>query len=98
MPKPPNRNGLGLDERNAPTHNHSIVHLGHIVTTPGQDDEGEELTAAVLSDNYSVDVRGRHYTVKWTVRNDRRAYVRTSAIAEWTASAKNYIRSIYRTT
>ena len=48
-------NLLGLDEEGAP--NHSVVRLGHIVTTPATyDDDGNELTAAVLSSNYHVDV------------------------------------------
>ena len=48
---------LGLDEEGNPTHGHTIVHLGHIVTTPATyDDDGNELTAAVLSSSYSVDV------------------------------------------
>ena len=35
----------------------SIVKLGYLVTTPATyNDEGEELTAAVLSDVYAVDV------------------------------------------
>ena len=50
-------NALGVDEEGNPTHSHSIVRLGHLVVTEGTyDDEGEELTAPVLSDNYSVDV------------------------------------------
>lgn len=44
-----------------PTHKHTIVKLGHVVVTPaeyeeGEDGELEETTAAVLADNYSVDV------------------------------------------
>ena len=40
-----------------PNHNHSIVRLGHIVVTEGTyDDDGEELTPPVLSDNYCVDM------------------------------------------
>ena len=51
---------LGIDEEGNPTHRHTIAMLGHIVTTPATyDDEGEELTAAVLADNYSVDVLWR---------------------------------------
>ena len=51
---------LGLDEEGNPTHRHTIAMLGHIVTTPATyDEEGEELTAAVLADNYSVDVLWR---------------------------------------
>lgn len=38
-------------------HGHSIVRLGHIVTTPGTyDDDGNVITAAVKSSNYHVDV------------------------------------------
>ena len=48
---------LGLDDDGNPTHGHTIVKLGHIVTTPATyDDDGNELTAAVLSSSYSVDV------------------------------------------
>ena len=44
-------NALGSD------HNHAIVRLGKIVTTPATyDDDGNELTAAVRSSNYHVDV------------------------------------------
>ena len=51
---------LGVDEEGNPTHRHTIAILGHIVTTPATyDEEGEELTAAVLADNYSVDVLWR---------------------------------------
>jgi len=44
-----------------PNHKHTIVKLGQIVVTPaeyeeGEDGELEETTAAVLADNYSVDV------------------------------------------
>ncbi len=50
-------NALGIDEEGQPTHNHSIVRLGHIVTTAGTYGEGgNEITAPVLSDTYSVDV------------------------------------------
>ena len=51
---------LGIDEEGNATHRHTIAMLGHIVTTPATyDDEGEELTPAVLADNYSVDVLWR---------------------------------------
>ena len=51
-------NLLGLPgEQEEPAHNHTIVKLGHIVTTPATyDDDGNELTAAVRSSNYHVDV------------------------------------------
>ena len=39
------------------THNHTIVELGNIVITPGDyDEEGNEITAPVLSEMYHVDV------------------------------------------
>ena len=39
-----------------PTHKHTIVQLGYIVTQQGTYDEnGDELTAPVLSDKYHVD-------------------------------------------
>ena len=48
-------NLLGLDEDHAPSH--TVVRLGHIVTTPATYDDDENVVeAAVLSDNYHVDV------------------------------------------
>ena len=50
-------NALGIDEEGNSTHNNAIVRLGHIVVTPAEiDEEGNIITEAVLSDNYSVDV------------------------------------------
>jgi len=51
--------GVGTDEEgnSYPTHGHTIVRLGNIVTTPGEYNEaGEETTAPVLSSGYHVDV------------------------------------------
>jgi hypothetical protein len=43
-----------------PSHSHTIVKLGHVVQVEGTyDEEGNELTAPVLSDMYSVDVLWR---------------------------------------
>ena len=52
---------LGVDdETNTPTHRHTIATLGHIVTTAATyDDDGEELSPAVLAASYSVDVLWR---------------------------------------
>jgi len=48
---------LPHDEEGNVNHNHAIVKLGYLVDTPATyDDEGNELTAAVLSDVYAVDV------------------------------------------
>jgi hypothetical protein len=50
-------NALGIDEEGNPTHSHSIVHLGNLVEVAGTyDEEGNELTAPVLSSTYHVDV------------------------------------------
>lgn len=50
-------NALGVDEEGNPTHSHSIVHLGNLVLTEGTyDEEGNELTAPVMSDTYHIDV------------------------------------------
>ncbi len=51
---------LGVDEDGNATHRHTISMLGHIVTTAATyDDDGEELTPAVLAKKYSVDVLWR---------------------------------------
>jgi hypothetical protein len=50
-------NALGVDEEGNPTHRHSVVRLGHIVTTPAEyDEDGNQTTAPVYSDKYHVDV------------------------------------------
>ncbi len=49
--------GLPHDDEGVATHSHNIVKLGHIVETPATyDEEGNELTAPVLSEAYCVDV------------------------------------------
>ena len=48
---------LPHDEDGNPTHNNAIVKLGYLVDTPATyDEEGNELTAAVLKTEYAVDV------------------------------------------
>jgi hypothetical protein len=48
---------LPHDDEGNPTYSHAIVKLGYLTVTPATyDDEGNELTAAVLSDVYAVDV------------------------------------------
>ena len=87
---------LGIDEEGNPTHNHAIVHLGHIVTTPATyDDDGNELEAAVLSDNYSVDVLWQGEPVAdwndqliWCAPIGVHTFGSSSAIAEWTQKCK----------
>jgi hypothetical protein len=51
--------GTATDEdgNEYPTHKNTIVHLGNIVLEQGEyDEEGEEITAPILSENYCVDV------------------------------------------
>jgi hypothetical protein len=87
---------LGLDDDGNPTHGHTIVHLGHIVTTPATyDNDGNELTAAVLSDNYSVDVLWSGDPVAswdgnmiWCAPIGVHTFGSSSAIAEWTQKCK----------
>ena len=48
---------LPHDEEGNVNHNHAIVKLGYLVDTPATyDEEGNELTAAVLKTEYAVDV------------------------------------------
>ena len=87
---------LGLDEDGNPTHGHQIVHLGHIVTTPATyDDQGEELTPAELSDNYSVDVlwlgdpvADWNANMIWCAPIGVHTFGSSSCIAEWTQKCK----------
>jgi len=54
--------GLTTDEdgNEYPTHNHSIVELGHIVLEAAvYDEDGNEVTPAVFSTKYHVDVMYR---------------------------------------
>ena len=89
-------NALGIDEEGQPTHNHSIVHLGNLVEVAGTyDEEGNELTAPVLSDNYSVDVMWDGEPVEdwdaqmiWCPPMGVHTFGSSSAIAEWTQKCK----------
>ena len=89
-------NALGIDEEGNPSHSHSIVRLGHIVTTAGTyDEEGNELTAPVLSDTYSVDVMWDGEPVEdwdaqmiWCPPLGVHSFGSSSAIAEWTQKCK----------
>jgi len=88
---------LGIDEEtNQPSHPHAIVHIGHIVTTPAtMDEEGNELTPAVLADAYSVDVLWQGEPVAswdaniiWCAPMGVHTFGSSSAIAEWTQKCK----------
>ena len=89
-------NALGLDSEGNPTHSHSIVRLGNIVTTPATyDDDGNELTAAVRSSNYHVDVLWDGDPVAdwdsqmvWCAPIGVHTFGSSSAIAEWIEECK----------
>ena len=51
---------LPHDDEGNPTHGHLVVKLGYLVTTPATyDEEGNELTPAIVSEVYAVDVNWR---------------------------------------
>ena len=85
-----------MEGNEVPTHPHAIGHLGHIVTTPAtMDEEGNELTPAVLSDAYSVDVLWQGEPVAswdgnmiWCAPMGVHTFGSSSAIAEWTQKCK----------
>ena len=89
-------NALGIDEEGNPTHSHSIVRLGNLVVTEGTyDDEGNELTAPVLADNYSVDVlwdgepdSSWDASMIWCAPMGVHTFGSSSAIREWTEKCK----------
>ena len=74
----------------------SVVKLGFIVKTAGTyDEEGNELTAPVLSDTYSVDVMWDGEPVEdwdaqmiWCPPLGVHSFGSSSAIAEWTQKCK----------
>ena len=89
-------NALGIDEEGNPTHSHSIVHLGNLVETAGTyDEEGNELTAPVLSSTYHVDVLwdgepdpAWDSAMVWMTPMGIHTFGSSSAIAEWTETCK----------
>jgi len=89
-------NALGLDEDSNPTHSHAIVHLGHLVETEGTyDDEGNELTAPVLSTTYHIDVlwdgeplESWDSAMVWCAPMGVHTFGSSTAIAEWTETCK----------
>ena len=90
-------NALGVDEEGNPTHNHSIVHLGHLVETEGTyDEEGNEITAPVMSSSYHVDIlwdrepdASWDAQLVWCAPIGRHTFGSSSAIREWTETCKS---------
>jgi hypothetical protein len=80
-----------------PNHPHAIVHLGHLVETEGTyDEEGNELTAPVLSTTYHVDVLwdgepdpSWDNAMVWCAPMGIHTFGSSSAIAEWTEACKD---------
>ena len=89
-------NALGVDEEGNPTHSHAIVHLGHLVETEGTyDEEGNELTAPVLSSTYHIDVlwdgeadSSWDGQLVWCAPMGVHTFGSSSAIREWTEKCK----------
>ena len=89
-------NALGVDEEGNPSHSHAIVHLGNLVEVAGTyNDEGEELTAPVISSSYHIDVLWNGEPVEawdsamvWCAPLGLHSFGSSSAIAEWTKVCK----------
>ena len=89
-------NALGQDSDGNPTHSHSIVRLGFLVTTEGTyDSDGNELTAPVYSSSYSVDVlwdgdpdSSWDSAMIWCAPLGVHTFGSSSAIREWTEKCK----------
>ena len=79
-----------------PNHPHAIVHLGNLVETEGTyDEEGNELTAPVLSSTYHIDVlwdgealESWDSAMVWCAPMGVHIFGSSSAIAEWTEACK----------
>ena len=90
-------NALGVDEEGNPNHNHSIVHLGNLIEQEGTyDEEGNELTAPVLSSTYHIDVLWDGEPVEswdgqlvWMKPMGVHTFGSSSAIAEWVETCKS---------
>ena len=90
-------NQLSVDEEgNEVEHNHAIVRLGYIPIVKGTyDEEGNELTPPVLSDDYHVDVLWNgepdedweDFTI-WCEPLGVHVFGSSKAIAEWTEKCK----------
>ncbi len=89
-------NQLGVDEEGNPTHSHAIVHLGNLVEVEGTyDEEGNELTAPVMSGTYHLDVLwdgepepSWDAQMVWCPPMGIHTFGSSSAIREWTEKCK----------
>ena len=83
-----------MEGNEVPSNPHTIATLGHIVTTAATyDDDGEELTPAVLAASYSVDVLWRdgvnadwNSHIVWPDPVGVHSFGNTEANAEYTAT------------
>ena len=90
--------GTSTDEEGNtyPSHPHAIVHLGNLVEVAGTyNDEGEELTAPVMSSSYHIDVlwdgeplAAWDNAMVWCAPLGLHTFGSSSAIAEWTKVCK----------
>ena len=93
---PPRRSTPLVLTPKEPLHIHTLSCLGHIVTTPATyDADGNVDTAAVLSDNYHVDVLWNgepdpdwDNQLVWCAPMGVHMFRSSSAIAEWVAECK----------
>ena len=87
---------LPHDEEGNASHSHSIVVLGHLTETAGTyDDEGNEITAPVMSSTYHVDVLWDGEPLAdwdsfmvWCAPMGVHTFGSSSAIREWTETCK----------
>lgn len=87
---------LPHDEEGNASHSHSIVVLGHLTETAGTyDEEGNELTAPVMSSTYHVDclwdgepLADWDANIVWCAPMGAHTFGSSSAIKEWTETCK----------
>jgi hypothetical protein len=89
-------NALGIDEEGNPTHNHSIVHLGHLIEQEGvYDEEGNEITPPVMTSTYHIDILwdgepdpSWDNAMVWMAPMGIHTFGSSSAIREWTEKCR----------
>lgn len=89
-------NALGIDEEGNPTHNHAVVHLGHLVETEGvYDEDGNEVTPPVMTSTYHIDILWDgepnpdwDNQMVWMAPMGIHTFGSSSAIREWTEKCR----------